>query len=242
MQTNSISEGKKSEYMIVTSKIVNQNADLYIGNDKLNRVDCFKYLGVQIDSSLKFHYNIENLKGKLSQACGMSYRIKKYLNFAAAKKLYYSTFYSVIQYCIGVYGGVMLCTQRCKQMERSQDRMMKNLFSRFYPHSQDLYKTIGILKLPDIYRLRAATYMYRCLIKGECPTIHNNLSISYPQHSYETRNRNRLLEPFPRVETIRMNFQYQFVMVWNNVPDHIKAKRNFKLFKKSLIEYILGEY
>ena len=233
---------KKSEYMIVTNKVINFTPELFIANDKLTRVETFKYLGVHIDSSLKFHSQLNAIKSKISQVCGASYRLSKYIDKASARKLYFSCFYSIVQYCICIYGGVLLCTQRCTRLLRLQDKTMKNLFSASFPTSQNLHKDTGILKLPDIYRLRVAVYMYRCTKLNECPTIRNNLTIEYPSHSYETRSAHNLVLPFPRVETIRMNFKYQFVDIWNSVPAYLKELSSVRAFKKSLIKYFIERY
>ena len=84
--------------------------------------------------------------------------------------------------------------------------------------------------------------MYRCMKFNECPTIRNNLTIEYPSHSYETRSAHNLVLPFPRVETIRMNFKYQFVDIWNSEPAYLKELSSVRAFKKSLIKYFIESY
>ena len=53
--------------------------------------------------------------------------------------------------------------------------------------------------------------------------LRKSLCISYPSHNYLTRNSNETLLPFLRDETIRMNFKYNFVKVWLEVPEYIKC-------------------
>ena len=232
----------KSEFMLVTTRHVHTDPEIFIGEDKLSRVGVFRYLGVNIDSSLKYHTQLNLIKAKFSQHCGASYRLRNRLDLTAAKNLYYSCFYSVATYCICVYGGVMLCTQRAASIIKLQSKIMKNLFKKFLPESTNLFKDMKILKLPDIYRLRAAVYMFRVVVLDECPTVRRNLSLDYPDHQYSTRTSNDLILPFPRVEALRMNFQYQFVDVWNSIPDHIKEAVNLKTFKRMLLNHFLDNY
>ena len=44
----------KCKFMLVTSKKVNLPLELLIGNNSINRVNHFKYLGMFMDSNLKF--------------------------------------------------------------------------------------------------------------------------------------------------------------------------------------------
>ena len=69
-----------------------------------------------------------------------------------------------------------------------------------------------------------------------------SLCISYPIHNYLTRNINEILLPFLRVEAIRMNFKYEFVKVWLEVPEYIKCKRSFLQFRNALSEFYLARH
>ena len=41
---------------------------LFIGTDPIKEVDSLKYLGIHVDTRVKFNVQINHLKGKLSQA------------------------------------------------------------------------------------------------------------------------------------------------------------------------------
>ena len=232
----------KCEYMLITNRVLQATPNIHIANDKLSQATSFKYLGVIIDQSLKFQPHIEALMSRLSQVCGASFRLKHHLNLIAAKKMYYACFYSIATYCIGIYGGTMLCTHRCDRLVRLQAKIMKNLFSKFFPSTRCLFKKIKILKLPDVYRLKVNVFMYRMLKLDEFPSIRRNLRLEYATLSYGTRYAGNLIPPFPRVEAIRINFQYQFINVWNSTPLAIKALPNFRSFKRALIDFYLNSY
>ena len=83
------------------------------------------------------------------------------------------------------------------------------------------------IKIDQIYQLDVGSYMYSILKQRKYPMLRPCLCISYPSHKYLARRNNEMLLPFPRVEAIRMNFKYQFVKVWLEVPEYIKCKRTF---------------
>ena len=56
----------KSQFMVITNKVVNNYPVLSIGGNNIVRVECFKYLGVQIDNNLKFQCQVDHVKSKLN--------------------------------------------------------------------------------------------------------------------------------------------------------------------------------
>ena len=88
-------------------------------------------LEIYIDIQLSYNAQIKHLKSKLSQLCGVSFRLSKFLNFQAAKNMYNSCIYSVISYCIGVWGGVTQITSRCNILNIIHWKIVKNLFSNW---------------------------------------------------------------------------------------------------------------
>ena len=194
--------------MIVTNSLVQMTPHLYIENDPIVFVNNFRYLGINIDNKLKFQTQVDYLNGRLSQLCGISFRLKQYFNFDAAKKFYYAFVYSVLTYGIAVWGGVILSSNKCARLDRLHSKIIFNLFSSFYPNSECLYKEVGILKLNDIYKLRICIYMYRALNTNMYPSLSNSLTISYPAYRYPTSSKDQIILPFPSTQAIRFNYKY----------------------------------
>ena len=78
----------KSEFLIVTNKIVVNRPQVFIGTDTIKEVDSFNYLGFHINTRFEFNDQINHLKGKLSQICGVSFRLSMFLDFQSAKNMY----------------------------------------------------------------------------------------------------------------------------------------------------------
>ena len=234
---------EKSEFLIVTNRDLVFEPQLYIGTDPIRRVQVFKYLGVYLDSKLKFGTQFDRVYTRLSQLCGVTYRLKNFINFTAAKNVYYSCAYSVLSYCILAWGGASQCSNRACNILKVQTRIMKDLFSPFINSAQgSLFKYTEILKFPDVYRYKVGVHMYKIMILNEASSLANALDIGYPEHGYETRNVNLLRLPFPRVEAVRESFSYQFIKIWNNIPDYAKTQPTLGAFKRCFRKILLDQY
>ena len=84
-------------------------------------------------------------------------------------------------------------------------------------------------------------HMFKLIINNN-QYVSNLIDLNNRSHNYDTRNRNQLSAPFPRVDAIKFNFHYQFIHVWNNIPDVLKNAPTVKAFKRSLIAYFLDLY
>ena len=135
-----------------------------------------------------------------------------------------------------------MCTQRCSRIENLQRRVVKNLFSRYFRDSRNIFKSTNLLKFSDIYRFKVACYMFKVVRLNSIPSLENSLDLAMPDHSHETRQRNSFLLPFPRVECVRCSFHYQFCEIWNCIPAPIKDVSSLGVFKKRLTEFYVSSY
>ena len=165
--------------MVVTTRRNTTWPNIAIGGSTVTRVENCRYLGLHIDDKLGYHKHIEILKKNLSGLCGTTYRLRYKLILASTKKLYYSCIYSALSNCITVWGGVLLSTHRADRFPSLQ-RKIVNIFTCFYPNTESLFKSAGILKLADIYKFKVLIYMFRILNLGECPSLETALRLNLP--------------------------------------------------------------
>ena len=102
----------KSEFMLISTRPVTTPPMLRMGNSFVKQVNSVKYLGVFVDCNLKYGDHIYYVENKLLRLVGVSYRLRNFLNYSSAVKFYYGFVYSCISYCISVWGGVLMCTER----------------------------------------------------------------------------------------------------------------------------------
>ena len=188
----------KCKYMLVTNRDIPLRPIISINNTPIEEVSEFKYLGLQLDSNLKYTDHIKQLCGRLSRLCGMTYRLNSVLNLKSAKQVYFSCVYAVVRYCICNWGGALQVGHSTDQLCRLYKKCVNNLFSNFVPQSCCIFKVVGIFKLPDIHKYNIAMYMFKILRLQSCPTLQENLRLEYPNHPYNTRHRDEVATPFPR--------------------------------------------
>ena len=94
----------------------------------------------------------------------------------------------------------------------------------------------------DIYKYKVGCIMYKMIVNNYFPSLLNCIAPHVPDHSYETRFSDRFVLPFPTVENVRMNFKYQFINVWNDIPNNIKLSPSFSMFKLKYYEHLIDSY
>jgi len=150
--------------------------------------------------------------------------------------------YSVVTYCISVWGGVFCCTRRGDELQALQTSIVKNLFNEFRSSDMCIFKENAILKLIDVYKFYVSLYMYKILKLDLHPTLSADLNLRISGHMYGTRNRDNFVHQFPRTENIRINYEYMFPNIWNSIPGNIKDAMSLSVFKKRLKQHFLNQY
>ena len=95
----------KCKYMIVSRKPTDSSSfDLTINNVKIKRTESIRYLGVELGEKLSWKFHVENLKKKLSQTCGLIFKLRHYVPLSTCRIIYYSMFHSNILYSLVNWG------------------------------------------------------------------------------------------------------------------------------------------
>ena len=75
-----------------------------INHMPIERVTCFKFLGVIIYSNLTWSHHINYISNKLTRICGVLSRLKHHVPVLILKKIYNSLFLSHLNYRITAWG------------------------------------------------------------------------------------------------------------------------------------------
>ena len=234
----------KTKYMIVSPLSIPYEPIIEINTNSIERVNCFKYLGVLIDDKLKFHQQTNSLYNNLSRFCGITYRLAQFYTFDIAKTFYHSFVYPAITYGIVVWGGCLVHTVRINRAQCYQNRIIKNLFNKYFQGQEiDLmYKNLKILRIADIYKLKCAEFMFK-IMKLDCyPRLKVFLLSACIEHTHQTRRCHEIRPTFPRVDVIKLSYWYQFITIWNDTPEHIKNTDDIQNFKSMFKSYLFSLY
>ena len=112
----------------------------------------FKYLGIFLDCMVKLNFNahVDYLKSRLSQYCGITFRLRRYFNTKTAKPMYYACIFSLVTYWITVWGGALSCLSKDKDLQKLQHRIVFSLVHThvFYSVLVCSLKTLSVHTAP----------------------------------------------------------------------------------------------
>ena len=199
-------------------------------NVKIDNYDHGPFLGVEIDSKLKFRDHIDTICNKISRSIGIMYKLKNFVPTVVLKQIYYSLVYPYLNYCICIYGGTY--NVHMNRLVILQKRIVRLICKApFLAHTSNLFHDLKFLKICDIYKYTIGIYMYAN------PDYRNSFDRN---HDHSTRNRSTLRPVRPRLTVCENSLSVVGPNIWNSIPDSIRnclSRDSFKFrFKQYLIE------
>ena len=232
----------KTKFIIFSyRKTIDFSPLIRIGGSTIHRTDNIKFLGIFVDSHLKFSHHIAYISSKLSKSIGIIFRLNKFLPKEILKILYYTLVQPYLNYAIEAWHSTFnYVTNRVNILQKRACRAINKLL--YYDHTLGAFKEMSILKLGEIYFLQIAVYMYKFLNNNSNNNF-TNIPISHSQvHEHATRNNNKLV--MPRFNRKMSQFSIRFVgpKIYNEIPLDIKSAKSLYTFRKKLKLYLLSKY
>ena len=126
----------------------------------LKREFSIKYLGIYIDSHLNWKPQTNHITKKINRSIGILSKLRFDLNFDTLINLYNALIYPFLIYGIVIWGNTYPSThQPLIILQKKATRIMT--FSQFDAHSSPLFKSLHILKFPDLVTLHTAVFMHK---------------------------------------------------------------------------------
>lgn len=215
-----------------------EQVNIRCNNQDLMRVESSKFLGVHIDSNLKWADHILHLQKRLSSACFSLRIISSICDIDTAKTAYFSYFHSLLSYGI-IFWGNQLKANKIFIMQKRAIRIM----CRVNPRSscRNLFKKLGILTT-------TSQYIYS-LMDFLCKNL-SMYKLNNQYHNHNTRRNCDIHCELKNLSMVQKGVHYTSTKVYNALPPQIKsvvndpAKFNHQV-KQFLIEksyYSLSEY
>ena len=205
--------------------------NLYINENNLDMIGSNKYIGLQIDSELKWREHVTFAIGKISRAMGMLKYATKYLPLEIVKNLYTSIDEPHFRNCCSVRGccGETLLDKLQKLQNRAA-RIVTN--SSYDASSLPLIGSLGWLTIIEMIEFETATTVYKSL-HGLAPEYMQSMFMKLSEYSSRSlRNTNTDLR-MPSFTTSygERSFSYRGVTVWNKLSTKIKNAPSLATFK-----------
>ena len=221
----------KTNCLFISNISIPPAGNIQLDNHELDFVEETKFLGIYLDSEVKYSKHIEHVCNKISVANGIMYRIRSYVPKSCLKNIYYSIVHQYILYCLPIYGATYNCY--LEKLFLAQKRSIRIISQAdYYAHTEPLFFSNKILKVKDLYKHFIACYIF---------SRQHLLEIYRTTHNYPTRSSD-LMEPQHRLRSTEQSFMLNAVRIWNSVPDYIKTCRTESSFKYKYKLFLLSHY
>ena len=249
LQANLISlNTKKTELVIFKhpKKEMNYNMKIKLNGKKLYPSDYVKYLGVLIDSHLKYSHHMISLNNKLARAQGMLKKIRHYVNPSTLRSLYFAIFSSIMTYAAIIWG--QNNTLHLKRIFNLQNKAIKIIN---FAHSRESplvsYKKLKILRLSDHIKLQNFMFAHDSINSSLPESLCKKFLFLHDKHSHCTRisHNNNISILKPRTKTYGINsITFQAGTEWNFFVNRYKHLNNYCRSKCifTITKYFLDSY
>ena len=251
LKSNKISlNASKTELLIFRhpNKLINYDLKIKIDGNKLKPSKFVKYLGLLIDSHLKWDHHTDLLASKLSRAIGMLSKIRHYVNKNTLRSIYYGIFSSILTYGCQIWEQIE--NKNINRILKLQDQAIRVInFAHFNDSRNPLYNNSKILKLSDNIKLLNFMFVHDS-VNGTLPTIlNNNFTLFQNLHNHDTRGAELNIIKLPKART-QFNgiksIRYASINIWNNIikkfPDKNLQNKSKSYCKKLMTQNLLESY
>jgi hypothetical protein len=212
-----------------------------VNNVCVNRQFDTKFLGVILESNLKWNKHISIVLNKTSKCLGIISKVRHLLPPHITRTLYSALIEPYINYCNLVWcipertGQFDMNTGQLDKILKIQKKYCRLItFSSFSAPSKPLFQKLKLLSIWNIYKLQLAVYMYKIQNKLIPFLDHHKFISGSSIHNYNTRYKEDLRKPLCRTALRQNTICFQGPKLWNCLPEKIKSAPSLNIFKKRL--------
>jgi len=234
---------KKTNYILFGNKKL-LDISLFINNEKLTRVYETKFLGIIIQSNLKWNTHIALLKNKISKTIGILCKVKNVLGTAHLKVLYQSLIEPYLNYCCIIWASpeTNVNLESLHKLQKQATRII--LFANYRAHSKPLFFKLKLLNIYDLCKSQILSFVYKSCNHLLALKYTNYFTFAKEKHQYATRSSEDCnLFRTSAYKLCRVNaLVNRGPKYWNLLPHSLKSASSIGLFKRSLKEHLLASY
>ena len=234
----------KTHYMLFTPKKreIPPDINILINGTRLTRVTECKFLGVMIDEKITWKAHINYISRKAAKTLGILNKARRYFQQPTLITLYYAFLYPLLLYCAITWGNAPASTLwPLFRIQKRAIRLIRNIRKR--DSTSKHFKDLNILKVPDIYQLQAATFMYNYAY-GKLPsafaTFFNPIG---GVHGHNTRGDHLYRPPLYKTSLGNSFIKKTGIPIWTKIRQQIKKDYfSINMVKKIVIKELTSTY
>lgn len=203
-------------------------------NTYLKQVEQTKFLGLIIDSNIKWTSHIINVENKLKTMTFALKKLRPLVTEDTAWKVYFAFVHPHIMYMNCIWGSTS--NVHLLKLSRLQNGIIKII--KKLPRltrSSDLYNE-KVLALNNLNKFEIMIYLYKVqhgLIKCNIPLIRVSTV-----HTQRTRQQNNIYQVLSRTSMAQNSVFQRGIRLFNNLPIEIKLARSLSSFKNRLRSHL----
>ena len=216
---------KKTKYVIFglrsqTRKL--NNHELFIRDQKIQKVATYKYLGMVLDMNLTFNNHLQQTLNVISHKCLLLPKLRRYIDIHTAIILYKSMILPIMEYGDVIYDGAK--GRLIHKMRSMQLRILRIcIYSNVYIETEQLYIRCKTSKLKLRREVHLNLFMYKQ--QGNQDIVN--------KRDVHTRAHDALLYTThkPNNEKYKQSIYYRGALSWNSLPVIERNLQEFNKFK-----------
>ena len=246
LNANKISlNASKTEYLLFRhpNRKYDQLVKLKIGGKRIFESKTIKYLGVHMDSDLKWKTQVNNVAVKLKKANGVLGKLRHYMPLKIRMLVYHALFSSHLTYCSQVWGQHV---ENVSLAEMDRIRRLQNIalrlvtFSHYRAHASQLYSFVNVLKFCDVIDRQNVLFLHDIYNSILPPAVIETFNVDF-LHAYNTRaNTYGLINSELKNTTTygTGSLKHQSILSWNKCQK-LKPESKFYDLSRSELEKLL---
>lgn len=210
---------------------------LTIGPHQITVCEGVTFLGVILDSNLKFASHINHLKKKCAFGIRALIKARPFFSFNALMSLYFAFIHCHISYGIAAWGNTNQCHLSSIQYLKNQAiRIITS--SPFHSNASVLLHEHNILCKEKMFHYNLSLLFFK-LISAHLPiSFIDSPFLLNPNSTRFAFNRNLLL-PLVNSNYGKQTSHFAAVSFWNSLPPTVKSATHLSSFKRSVKKFLL---
>lgn len=210
---------------------------LTFGSHSIFPSPCASFLGISLDSSLKYIDHISDIKKKIAYGIRALIKTRPYFTRSTLLSLYYSFVHSHINYGIICWGNTYNTHLASLQVLQNQSiRIITN--SSHFSNGKCLLHDNNILTISELFNYNLGIIFYKYITKTLPPICFSSSDLVAHSNTRFARNNNVLL-PKVRTNYGKLTAEFSSIAFWTTIPSVIKNARNLHHYKKKLKSHIM---
>lgn len=230
----------KTKFMIIKSvrKELKRNITVKcLDGTMIERVENIKYLGVVIDSGLRFEGHCDYVLKKIGKKVSFLNRIGNDITGYARCTVYKTIIAPHFEYCATLL--MAMGEMQLTKLQRAQNRAMRVILQcDRYTRVETMLQTLRFMSVRQRMRYNVCVFIFK-IVKGMMPEhLRERITLVGETNVKQTRQSENIVIQFRRTRNAQKSLYYEGVKMYNDMPTELKLCDRLAIFKRRLKEYI----